>query len=463
MSHLENVLNALGNRTEVSLSELIEFASIPSVSAQPAHKPDMERAAAWLSERLKRAGLQTVERWPTAGHPAVYAEYLEAGEDAPTLLVYGHYDVQPPDPLEKWDTPPFTPTVKGERLYGRGVSDDKGPLLLTVQVVDAYLSTHGQLPLNLKFLFEGEEEVGSKHLNDLVAQNVGRLKADFVLSADGGMWSAETPSLTVGARGLAALELTVRGPGKDLHSGRHGGSVHNPLHALATLIAGLHDEAGRVTVPGFYDGIAELTSPQRDGIRQLPFTDEAYLTQTGAPAVYGESGYSTLERQWHRPTLEVNGMWGGYTGEGTKTVLPAEAHAKISCRLVPGQEPGRIAALLRQHLEDKLPPGVTLEVHGSDHGARAYHLPEGHPGAVVARDVLAGLYGVAPLDVGMGGSIPVLETFQSVLGLDTVFFSFAVGDEDIHAPNEFFRIPRLYEGQKAWAQFWWTLAEKRQP
>ncbi|MDV6376190.1 dipeptidase [Deinococcus arenicola] len=460
MSGLNDVLARLDERVKASLSELIEFASIPSVSAQPDHRPDMERAAAWLSERLQHAGLKTVELWPTAGHTAVYAEYLDAGEGAPTLLVYGHYDVQPPDPLEKWHTPPFTPTVKGERVYGRGVSDDKGPLLLTVQVVDAYLSTLGRLPLNLKFLFEGEEEMGSAHLNELVAQNAERLKADFVLSADGGMWSAETPSLTVSARGLAALELTVRGPAKDLHSGRHGGSVHNPLHALATLIAELHDGSGRVTVPGFYDGITELTPQQREGIAQLPFTDDAYLTQTGAPAVYGESGYSTLERQWHRPTLEVNGMWGGYTGEGSKTVLPAEAHAKITCRLVPGQEPGRITELLKTHLEAKLPSGVTLEIHGSDHGARAYRLPDDHPGAAVAREVLAELYGVAPLDVGMGGSIPVLETFQSVLGLDTVFFSFAVGDEDIHAPNEFFRVPRLYEGQKAWAQFWWKLGEK---
>ncbi|GGO33689.1 dipeptidase [Deinococcus humi] len=461
MSGLSEVLARLDQCAATSLSELIEFASIPSVSAQPAHQADMERAAGWLMERFKRAGLQTVERWPTAGHAAVYAEYLGAGEDAPTLLVYGHYDVQPPDPLEKWHTPPFTPTVRGERIYGRGVSDDKGPLLLTVQVLDAYLSTLGRLPLNLKFLFEGEEEMGSAHLNELVAQNAGRLGADFVLSADGGMWSASVPSLTVSARGLAALELTLRGASKDLHSGRHGGSVHNPLHALASLIAGLHNESGRVTVPGFYDGVADLTPQQREGIRQLPFSDEAYLNQTGAPAVYGEVGYSTLERQWHRPTLEVNGLWGGYTGEGSKTVLPAEAHAKITCRLVPGQEPERIAQLLRTHLERRLPPGITLQIHSSDHGARAYRLPDDHPGAAVAREVLAELYGKPPLDVGMGGSIPVLETFQSVLGLDTVFFSFAVGDEDIHAPNEFFRVPRLYEGQKAWAQFWWKLGQQK--
>ena len=457
---LQDVLALLQERSAASLSELVEFAAIPSVSAQPDHRADMVRAADWLAGRLRRAGLNTVEQWPTAGHAAVYAEHLEAGKGAPTLLVYGHYDVQPPEPLDRWNTPPFTPTVVGDRIYGRGVSDDKGPLLLTVQVADAYLTATGTLPLNLKFLFEGEEEVGSAHLDALVAAHAERLGADFVLSADGGMWSAETPSLTVSARGLAALELTVRGPAKDLHSGRHGGSVHNPLHALAALIAALHDDSGRVTVPGFYDGISDLTPEQRGDLQQLPFGDAAYLTQTGAPATYGEAGYSTLERQWHRPTLEINGMWGGYTGDGSKTVLPSEAHAKITCRLVPGQEPERIVSLIQAHLQATLPPGVTLDVRASEHGARAYRLPGDHPGAVVARRVLEDLYGRPPLDVGMGGSIPVLETFQRVLGLDTVFFSFAVGDEDIHAPNEFFRVPRLSEGQQAWAQFWHALAHR---
>ncbi len=458
--HPEAVLRLLEERAGASLAELIEFSSIPSISAQTEHAPDMQRAAGWLAGRLRQAGLQTVEVWPTAGHAAVYAEWLGAGEQAPTILVYGHYDVQPPDPLEKWLTEPFAPTVKEERLYGRGVSDDKGPLLLTVQVADAYLSATGELPVNVKFLFEGEEEVGSAHLPQLVAAQAGRLQADFVLSADGGMWSAQTPSLTVSARGIAALEISVCGPAKDLHSGRHGGSVHNPLHALAALIAGLHDDQGRVTVPGFYDGVTDRTPEQRSALARLPFGDAAYLAQTGAPAVYGEAGYSTLERQWHRPTLEINGMWGGYTGEGSKTVLPAEAHAKITCRLVPGQDPAQITQRVAEHLRAALPAGVSLNVHLSDHQARAYHLPDDHPGAAVARAVLQDLYGQAPLDVGMGGSIPVLETFLGVLKLDTVFFSFAVGDEDIHAPNEFFRIPRLYEGQRAWAQYWWTLAAR---
>ncbi|MFC4454024.1 dipeptidase [Deinococcus sonorensis] len=460
MGDLEQVLDTLAGRQQASVEDLLAFAAIPSVSAQAQHAPDIQRAADWLAARLRQAGLETVEQWPTGGHPAVYAEWLGA-PGAPTILVYGHYDVQPPDPEDRWRTPPFTPTVQGERVYGRGVSDDKGPLLIAVQVADAYLHTLGRLPLNVKFLFEGEEEVGSAHLPALVTERRERLAADFVLSADGGMWSAETPSLTVSARGLAALEFTVRGPAKDLHSGRHGGSLQNPLHALADLVAGLHTPDGRVAVDGFYDGVTERTAEEREATRQLPFTDEGYLAQTGAPEVYGETGYSTLERQWDRPTLELNGLWGGYTGEGSKTVLPSEAHAKVTCRLVPGQDPARIPGLIEAHLRRHLPPGVTLDVQPSDHGARAYQLPTGHPGRRVAREVLEAVYGRPPLEVGMGGSIPVLETFSEVLGVDTVFFSFAVGDEDIHAPNEFFRLPRIQEGQQAWARYWMTLAELR--
>lgn len=453
---LEDAVALLRARAAESLAELVEFGSIPSVSAQAAHRPDMERAAQWLAARLERAGMQGVTLWPTAGPPAVYGEWLGAA-GAPTVLVYGHYDVQPPDPLERWHTPPFTPTVVDGRLYGRGVSDDKGPLLLTVQAADALLTATGRLPVNVKFLFEGEEEVGSAHLPTLVSQRAAALKADVVISADGGMWSADFPSLTVSGRGLTALEFTVRGPAHDLHSGRHGGSVHNPLHAAAALVASLHDAQGRVTVPGFYDGVQDLPLGERAALASLPFTDAAYLAQTGAPDVYGEAGYATLERQWHRPTVEVNGMWGGYTGEGSKTVIPAEAHVKLTCRLVPGQEPERVHARLREHLAAHTPPGVRLEIHPGDHHARAYALPAGHPARTAARQVLRDVYGTEPLDVGMGGSIPILETFRAVLGLDSVLFSFAVGDEHIHAPDEFFRIPRLFEGQEAWARLWWAL------
>jgi acetylornithine deacetylase/succinyl-diaminopimelate desuccinylase-like protein len=456
-SGLTRTLNTLAARRTESLAELLEFASIPSVSAQSQHAPDILRAANWLMARLRQCEGLNVELWPTEGHPAVYAEWLGA-PGKPTILVYGHYDVQPPEPLDRWHTPPFSPTVVGDRVYGRGVSDDKGPLLIAVQVAGASFAATGTLPVNVKFLFEGEEEVGSAHLPALVRKQAERLKADFVLSADGGMWSAETPSLTVSARGLAALEFTVRGPAKDLHSGRHGGSLQNPLHAMAELVASLHTPDGRVAVDGFYDGVTERTPDERAATAQLPFSDAGYLAQTGAPEVYGEAGFSTLERQWDRPTLELNGLWGGYTGEGSKTVLPGEAHAKVTCRLVPGQAPERIPGLIEAHLRRCLPPGVTLDVRPSDHSSSAYHLPADHPGRRVAREVLEEVYGVPPLEVGMGGSIPVLETFQQVLGIDTVFFSFAVGDEDIHAPNEFFRIPRIAEGQQAWARYLTRLA-----
>jgi len=454
---LTDVLDTLASRVDDSLADLQAFAAIPSVSAVPAHAQDMERACRWLMERLQAAGPLTTERWATPGHPAVYAEWLGA-PGQPTMLVYGHYDVQPPDPLDEWQSPPFTPTVRDGRVYGRGVSDDKGPLLIAVQAIGAWFSVTGRLPVNVKLLFEGEEEVGSRHLPDLVRANAERLRADFVLSADGGMWSAEHPSLTVRARGLTALEFTVKGPATDLHSGRHGGSVHNPLHAISELIAGLHDRSGRVTVDGFYDGVQDRPPHERDAVRRLPFHDDAYLAQTGAPAVHGEAGYSTLERQWDRPTLEVNGLWGGYTGEGSKTVLPSRAHAKLSARLVPGQDPDRVRTLIETHLRTHTPPGVTLDLREDAHGARAYAVPHDLPGLQVARDVLTDLYGQPPLEVGMGGSIPVLQTFQEVLGLHTVFFSFAVGDEDIHAPNEFFRLHRIQEGQRAWASYLARLA-----
>lgn len=455
---LAPVLALLRERAEASLAELVEFAGIPSVSAQSAHAPDMARAAGWLAARLERAGLEDVALWPTAGHPAVYGHWLGAPE-ARTVLVYGHYDVQPPEPLELWETPPFTPTVVGDRLYGRGGSDDKGPLLLTVQVLGALLAAQGCLPLNVKVLFEGEEEVGSAHLGELVARRAAELRADFVISADGGMWSADFPSLTVSGRGIAAMEFSVYGPARDLHSGRHGGGLHNPLHAAAALVASLHGEDGRVAVPGFYDGVAELPAEERAALAALPHSDAAYLDQTGAPDVYGEAGYGTLERQWHRPTAEVNGLWGGYTGEGSKTVLPAEAHVKLSCRLVPGQDPEDVLHKLAAYLRAQTPPGVRLELRPGDHTGRAYALAPDHPGRRAALNVLRDVYGQPALEVGMGGSIPILDTFRSVLGLETLLFSFAVGDENIHAPNEFFRIGRLYEGQEAWARLLWALGD----
>lgn len=439
---------------------LVEFAAIPSVSTDPAHAADIDRAARWVAAQVEAAGPMTVRVMPTGGHPVVYAEWLGAPGQR-TVLVYGHYDVQPPDPLDKWHSPPFTPTVRDGRLYARGVSDDKGPMLIPICVAEAFFATAGSLPVNVKFLFEGEEEIGSRHLDAFVAAHAGLLAADVVLSADGAMWRASEPSLTVASRGLCGLELTLTAASKDLHSGRHGGGVANPLHALAQLIASLHDADGRVAVAGFYDEVRALSPDDRAAIAALPYDERAYLAQVGAPAPFGEAGYTTLERQWTRPTLEVNGMWGGYQGPGQKTVIPSEAHAKITCRLVPDQDPALVAARVARHLDAHVPAGTRLAVSVEDHGARAAHIATSHFALQAADAALQATYGVRPLVVRMGGTVPIAELFQRHMGLDTVFFSFSTADEDFHAPNEFFRVHRLHEGLEAWARYWTILGEAR--
>lgn len=435
------------------LDELIEFVSIPSVSADSTYRADMQRAAQWVSGKMRDAGLQSVQIMPTTGHPIVYAEWIGAPQ-APTLLIYGHYDVQPPDPLDKWQSAPFQPQIRDGRLYGRGVSDDKGPMLIPIKVAQAFLSTAGGLPVNLKFLIEGEEEIGSPSLAPFIAEHAALLAADFVLSADGAMWRADIPSVTVASRGMAGLEFTLSGAGKDLHSGRHGGAAPNALHAMAELAASLHDEDGRVAVDGFYQSVVELDAAERAEVRSLPFDDEDYLAQIDASALIGEPGYSAAERLWTRPTLEINGLWGGYQGEGSKTVIPSEAHAKITCRLVPDQEPEDIVDKIVRHLQTHLPSGVRLSIQTDHHGAAAYRIPGDHPGLLVAEAVLAEIYGEEPLRVRMGGTLPVSELFQRLLGIYTVFFSFSTADEDFHAPNEFFRIARLYDGLQAWTLYW---------
>jgi acetylornithine deacetylase/succinyl-diaminopimelate desuccinylase-like protein len=454
----DRVLAHLRANHDRIFSKLVEFASIPSVSTDPAHAADIDRAARWVATALAAAGPLTVRTLLTAGNPVVYGEWLEA-PGRPTVLVYGHYDVQPPDPLEKWHSPPWTPTVRDGRLYARGVSDDKGPMLIPIAVAEAFFATAGGLPVNVKFMFEGEEEIGSRHLDAFVERHKDLLAADVVVSADGAMWRIDEPSLTVASRGLCGLELTLTAASKDLHSGRHGGGVANPLHAMATLIASLHESDGRVAVAGFYDAVRELSPDERATLAALPYDERAYLAQVGAPSAFGEPGYTTLERQWTRPTLEVNGMWGGYQGPGQKTVIPSEAHAKITCRLVPDQEPKEVAARVRQHLETHVPPGTRLSVLSAGHGSRAAHIRSDHFALKAADAALHATYGVRPLVVRMGGTVPISELFQRHMGLDTVFFSFSTADEDFHAPNEFFRVHRLHEGLEAWARYWRILGE----
>jgi len=436
-----------------TLRELIEFARIPSVSTDPTHRDDIARAAAWVAARLRQAGPIAVRDLPTGGHPVVYGEWLGI-PGAPTLLVYGHYDVQPPDPLERWQSEPFEPELRDGRLYARGASDNKGPMLIPIKVAQSFFATRGALPLNVKFIFEGEEEIGSRNLEPVIAANAQLLQADCVLSADGAMWRADEPSITVSSRGVCALEFSLRGASKNLHSGRYGGSVPNALHALAELIASLHSPDGRVAIAGFYDDVVSPPDEERRAIAALPFDEARFLAEVGAPALVGELGYSTLERQWLRPTLEVNGMWGGYQGAGSQTVTPNEAQAKLSCRLVPDQHPDTIRALLVRHLETHLPAGVTLSIGGERHDALPYRIPADHPGLRTARLVLEKVYGKAPVSVRMGSTLPVSALFKRLLGIDSVFFSFSTTDEDFHSPNEFFRVHRLHEGLEAWARFW---------
>ncbi len=432
------------------LADLVAFASIPSVSTDPAHAPDIRSAAEWVAGRMRRAGLQAVAVRETGGHPVVMGEWRQA-PGAPTVLVYGHYDVQPADPVEKWRSPAFMPEVRDDRLYARGVSDDKGPVLIPLAVAEAFLATEGRLPLNVVFLIEGEEEMGSSHLEAFVAAHREALAADFVLSADGAMWRADLPSVTVASRGICTVEATLHGAAKDLHSGRHGGSAPNPLAGMARLVASLHDARGRVAVEGFYDGV---TRPSADALAAIPFDEAAYLAGIGAAGPGGEQGLPLLARQWSEPTLEPNGLWGGYTGAGSKTVIPAEAHLKLSCRLVPGQRPRRIQQAVAAHLRAHCPPAFRLELALADHLAEPYAIRPDHPGLTVAEDVLTDVLGRRPVRVSMGATIPVAEVFQRVLGLETVFFSFATTDEDYHAPNEFFRLSSLRAGLRAWVRCW---------
>ena len=435
------------------LDELVEFAQIPSVSTDPAHKADVIRAAEWVADQLRSTGAIEPRIMETSGNPVVYGEWLNA-PGAPTIIIYGHYDVQPPDPLDKWESEPFRPVIRDGRLYGRGVSDDKGPVLIPLKVAEALFATTGKLPINVKFLIEGEEEIGSPSLEPFLSDNAQMLSADFALSADGAMWRIDEPSVTTASRGMMGLEFGLQGSNKDLHSGRYGGSVANPLHAMARLLASLHTDDGKIAVTGFYEDVVELAGEDKTAITGLPFDEEQYRKQLGASALFGESGYTTLERVWSRPTLEINGMWGGYQGPGSKSVTPSEAHAKITCRLVMNQKPEDIQQKLVKHLQDNIPPGVKLTIQNDDHGALPYRIPSDHIGLQVAERVLSEVYKQKPLFVWMGGTLPVSELFKRILGIDTVFFSFSTADEDYHAPNEFFRIHRLYEGLEAWLLYW---------
>ena len=436
--------------------ELFEFLRIPSVSARSEHDRDTARAAEWVAESLRRIGLAaTVHK--TAGHPIVVGEWRKAPPGAPTVLVYGHYDVQPAEPLELWESPPFEPTVRGGKIFARGSVDDKGQLFLHVKALEAHLAARGALPVNIVVLAEGEEEVGSVHLARFIEEHLDRLRADAVVISDSAMFAPGLPSILSSLRGIAYFQIDVQGPSGDLHSGSYGGAVMNPAMALARILATMHDETGRVAIHGFYDKVHDWGESARQQIRSLPFNDEDFRKETGSPAVFGERGWSTLERIWMRPTCEVNGLLSGYTGEGAKTVLPAKAMAKVSCRLVPDQTPDEIETLMRAHVERVTPPGVTVTV-APLHGGRPWRADLQGPLFDAARRALASAFGREPVITGEGGSIPVVGDFERILGAPVLLVGFGLPGENAHAPNEWISEENFTKGMRAVATLWDELA-----
>ena len=439
------------------LASYIELLRIPSISGIPAHAPDVRAAAGWIADDLRTAGLEHVAVEETGGHPVVYGDWLQA-DGAPTVLVYAHYDVQPVDPLDEWQSPPFEPIVVGDRLQARGAADDKSHVHLHARVVEAFLSTERRLPINVRFVFEGEEESSSVHLAGWLEANRERLAADLALISDTGFFEGNRPAITVGLRGQAAFQIDVYGTPSDLHSGSYGGIVENPLNALCAIVATLKGPDGRIRVPDFYDDVVPLGDADRAALAAVPFDEEAFRVAIGAPALVGEVGYTTLERRSVRPTLDVNGIWGGFQGAGGKTIIPAQAHAKISCRLVPDQDPAKITDLVSAYVREIAPPGVRVELSGIA-GCHPSVPGLDHPAVRAAARAIEATFGVAPLYVREGGSIPVCASFESILGLPVVLVGFMPPDSRSHAPNESMDLGNYETGLRTIARLWRELAD----
>ena len=426
--------------------ELCQLLRIPSVSTDPQYKPDVERAAEWLAEHFRSLGLEA-QVHSTPGHPIVVARGPQV-PDAPTVLVYGHYDVQPPDPLELWDSPPFEPSRRDGNLYARGATDDKGQMFTHVKAAEAWLKTTGSLPVNLIFLIEGEEEVGSQHLEPFLREHARQLACDCVVISDMCQFGPGQPAITYGLRGIAYYELLLQGPNRDLHSGSFGGAVTNPANVLVRLLASLVDEHGKVQVPGFYDQVRSISAEERQRLAMLPFSEEDFFRQLGVEEGSGERGFTTLERRWARPSYDINGLTAGYQGPGAKTVLPARASAKFSFRLVPDQDPEKITASLEEFLRGQLPPGVTMELK-SYHGAKGVLVDENHPYVKAAAEAVSEAFGTAPLFIREGGSIPVVLTFQELFDVPVLLLGWGQNDDNTHSPNEKFSLSDFHLGTRA--------------
>lgn len=438
------------------LSELCDWLRIPSVSADSRHQGDVVRAAEYIKESLLAAGADNAELCSTGGHPLVYAEKI-VNPSLPTILVYGHYDVQPPDPLNLWDSPPFEPVVKEEKIYARGACDDKGQVFMHVKALEL-LNQLGPLPSNIKFMIEGEEEVGSDNLGPFLEKNKEKLKADIILVSDTAIFSMDTPSITVGLRGLSYLEVEVTGPNRDLHSGVYGGAVANPINTLCAMIASMKDADHHITIPGFYDTVEVLSVEDRAALNKAPFSIDSYKKHLDIAEVEGEKGYTTLERTSIRPTLDVNGIWGGYTGEGAKTVLPSKAYAKISMRLVPNQTPDEITRLFTDYFHSIAPPSVKVKVT-PHHGGEPAVTPTNSIGYKAAEQAFMQAWNKTPIPMREGGSIPIVALFERVLGLKTVLMGFGLDTDAIHSPNEHFGIANFLKGIETIAHFHFTFAQ----
>jgi len=425
------------------LDELLELLRFPSVSADPKYKADVLKTADFVAEKLNAAGADKVEVCQTAGYPVIYGEKL-VDPLLPTILVYGHYDVQPADPLELWDTPPFEPAIRDGKIYARGAADDKGQFYMHVKAFELMMKT-GTLGCNVKFMIEGEEEIGSVHLADFVKSNVERLTADVVLISDTSMISMENPSIETGLRGMSYLEVEVTGPNRDLHSGVYGGAVANPITILCQMIASLHDENNHITIPEFYDKVIELSPEEKTALNKAPFDLEEYKKDLDIREEWGEKGYTTLERTGTRPTMEVNGIWGGYIGEGAKTVLPSKANAKISFRLVPNQSSAEIAAIVQQHMQKLAPASVKVKVI-NHHGGEPVVTPTDSPAYRAAEKAIEESFGKKPIPTRGGGSIPIVALFEDVLGIKSVLMGFGLDSDGLHSPNEKYGIYNYYKG-----------------
>jgi len=455
---VDNVIDFINVNRERYLDELKAFLAIPSISALPQHAGDVKRCADWCADEMRRIGLQNVRLVDTPGHPVVYGDWLGA-PDAPTILFYGHYDVQPVDPLELWDSPPFEATIRDGEIYARGSADDKGQVFMHFKAIEAHLKQNGKLPVNMKIILEGEEEVGSVNLDNFIRDHKSELGADVVVISDSPMFARGVPSICYGLRGLVYFQIDLRGSSTDLHSGSFGGAVANPAFVLSQILAQMKDRGGRIRIPGFYDDVVALQEDERQAWASLPYNEKTFKKDFGIPKVFGETGYTTLERTWARPTFEVNGLLSGFTGEGAKTVLPAVAMAKVSMRLVPNQTPDTIAKLFEAHVRDVTPKTMALTITRM-HGGKPWMTSYDNPFVQAAGRAIEGGFGRKPVFTREGGSIPVVSTFQEELGLPSVLFGVGLPDENAHAPNEKLDIANFHGGIIASAMLYEEIAKR---